>query len=82
GRIKGWILGEFEGLVGNGRIEMDFGGDVKEISEDRLRYRVDGERNRIENDFVFVMSGYHGDDRFLRKMGVGIDEARGRPIYG
>lgn len=79
--IKPWILPEFESLVKNGTVKMEFQAHVKEISENHLVYIKDDKENTIPNDFVFAMTGYHPDHQFLKKMGVQIDEETGRPIF-
>lgn len=79
--IKPWILPEFEALVRNGVIAMEFESTVKEITEHAVTYTKNGEEKTIQNDFVFAMTGYHPDHQFLRRMGIGIDEETGRPLY-
>ncbi|MDF2037211.1 YpdA family putative bacillithiol disulfide reductase [Cytobacillus oceanisediminis] len=79
--IKPWILPEFESLVRNGVIKMEFNAHVKEISENKLTYMADGQEFEIENDFVFAMTGYHPDHEFLRSMGIQINEETGRPQF-
>ncbi|EEM17729.1 MULTISPECIES: YpdA family putative bacillithiol disulfide reductase [Bacillus] len=79
--IKPWILPEFEALVRNGTIQMQFHAHVKEITEHTLTYTSNGELFTIQNDFVFAMTGYHPDHSFLTKMGVEIDKETGRPIF-
>ena len=79
--IKPWILPEFEALVRNGTINMEFNAEVDEITEDQIVYHVHNEIKTIKNDFVFAMTGYHPDHDFLKKMGVKIDQETGRPIY-
>ncbi|UOE57922.1 YpdA family putative bacillithiol disulfide reductase [Bacillus sp. CMF12] len=79
--IKPWILPEFESLVRNGVIKMEFNAHVKEISENKLTYMADGQQFDIENDFVFAMTGYHPDHEFLRSMGIQINEETGRPQF-
>lgn len=79
--IKPWILPEFEALVRNGEISMEFNAHLLEIDTDTVRYKVKNEIKEIKNDFVFAMTGYHPDHSFLRKMGVEIDSETGRPIY-
>ncbi|HWO95717.1 MAG TPA: YpdA family putative bacillithiol disulfide reductase [Bacillus sp. (in: firmicutes)] len=79
--IKPWILPEFEALVRNGVITMEFESTVKEITEHMVTYVKKQEEITIQNDFVFAMTGYHPDHQFLRKMGIGIDEETGRPLY-
>ncbi|TWE06214.1 thioredoxin reductase (NADPH) [Neobacillus bataviensis] len=79
--IKPWILPEFESLVRNEIITMEFQADVKEIRATQITYVKDGELKTIQNDFVFAMTGYHPDHEFLVKMGIKIDEETGRPFY-
>lgn len=79
--IKPWILPEFEALVRNGTIKMEFNANVDRITEDRVIYHVDEEEKAIKNDFVFAMTGYHPDHSFLASMGINIDKVTGRPTY-
>ncbi|WP_042457894.1 YpdA family putative bacillithiol disulfide reductase [Neobacillus dielmonensis] len=79
--IKPWILPEFESLVRNERIKMEFNSVVKEITEDQVVYLKNGTEKVIENDYVFAMTGYHPDHQFLKTMGVKIDKETGRPFY-
>ncbi|PKG24141.1 YpdA family putative bacillithiol disulfide reductase [Niallia nealsonii] len=79
--IKPWILPEFESLVRNESIKMEFNAHVTEIKEDSLFYNKNGESFEIKNDFVFAMTGYHPDHHFLMKMGVEIEKTTGRPVF-
>ncbi|MFC4324147.1 YpdA family putative bacillithiol disulfide reductase [Litchfieldia salsa] len=79
--IKPWILPEFESLVRNGQIKMEFEAQVKEITNSAIVYEKDGRRISIKNDFVFAMTGYHPDHEFLKKMNVKIDLNTGRPFF-
>ena len=79
--IKPWILPEFEALVRNGIIKMEFNSHIVEITEDQVRYKKDEEEKSIYNDFVFAMTGYRPDHQFLKTMGIIIDEESGRPLF-
>jgi thioredoxin reductase (NADPH) len=79
--IKPWILPEFEALVRNGIIKMEFDAHVIEITEDQVQYKKDGEEKTIYNDFVFAMTGYRPDHKFLKAIGIKIDEETGRPLF-
>jgi thioredoxin reductase (NADPH) len=79
--IKPWILPEFEALVRNGIIKMEFNSHIVEIMEDQVRYIKDEEEKSIDNDFVFAMTGYRPDHQFLKTMGIIIDEESGRPLF-
>ncbi|PAE43794.1 YpdA family putative bacillithiol disulfide reductase [Bacillus sp. 7884-1] len=79
--IKPWILPEFEALVRNDTITMEFNSDIIEITNDQVRYKKDGKEKTIYNDFVFAMTGYRPDHQFLKNMGINIDEETGRPLF-
>lgn len=79
--IKPWILPEFEALVRNDTITMEFNSDIIEITNDQVRYKKDGKEKSIYNDFVFAMTGYRPDHQFLKNMGINIDEETGRPLF-
>lgn len=79
--IKPWILPEFESLVRNGTITMEFGACVDSITEDSLSYHVDDKTKEIKNDYVFAMIGYHPDCGFLSEMGVEINGEDGAPVH-
>lgn len=79
--VKPWILPEFDALIRNGEIAMHFESSLDEIHEDHVVLTVNGEQQKIANDFVFAMTGYHPDHQFISKMGVSIDETTGRPTY-
>ncbi len=79
--IKPWILPEFESLIRNGIVKMEFDSHVKEITENQVVYEKQGELFELKNDFVFAMTGYHPDHAFLKEMGVKIDSDSGRPIF-
>lgn len=79
--IKPWILPEFTALVRDEEITMHFETQVKEIRENEVVLDIDGTEQIIKNDFVFAMTGYHPDHKFIRAIGVGIDEETGRPTF-
>ena len=80
--IKPWILPEFDALVRNGTILMEFNAEVKEITSDKVRYSlVSGEEKTVKADYVFAMTGYHPDHPFIKSMGVHIDQESGRPKF-
>lgn len=79
--VKPWILPEFDSLIRNGIIKMEFNARIKEIFDDKVVYEKDKDELEIKNDFVFAMTGYHPDHSFLEKIGVNIDKETGRPHY-
>lgn len=79
--VKPWILPEFDSLVRKNEIHLEFNAKMLEITEDAVKYEVDGQEKTIKNDFVFAMTGYKPDHSFLQKMNINIDEDTGRPEY-
>lgn len=79
--IKPWILPEFDSLIRNGIVKMEFEAELTEIHEKKVSYTRHGKEYIIKNDFVFAMTGYHPDHSFLTQMGIEIDKDTGRPIY-
>lgn len=79
--VKPWVLPEFDALVRNGDIKLEFNAEPLEITEDSVKYSVNGIMKEIENDFVFAMTGYHPDHTFLTRMGVNIDSITGKPEF-
>lgn len=79
--VKPWILPEFEALVRNDKVKMEFNSKVSEITNEQVYYEVNGEKKSIANDFVFAMTGYKPDHDFLRQVGIGIDGQSGRPQF-
>lgn len=79
--IKPWILPEFDSLIRNDKILMEFNANIKEIKQDKVVYVVNNQEKEVTNDFVFAMTGYHPDHSFLKEMGIQIDQETGRPRY-
>lgn len=79
--IKPWILPEFDSLVRNGTIRLEFEANITEITLDSVLFEKNGKIDTIQNDFVFAMIGYHPDHQFLQQIGIQIDELTGRPIH-
>ncbi|MGM7682681.1 YpdA family putative bacillithiol disulfide reductase [Cytobacillus sp. Hm23] len=79
--IKPWILPEFDGLIRDGVIRMEFGAHVTQITEEKVFYHVNNEEKCVKNDFVFAMTGYHPDHTFLKNIGIDIDVKTGRPVF-
>ncbi|OEH93481.1 YpdA family putative bacillithiol disulfide reductase [Bacillus solimangrovi] len=79
--VKPWILPEFDALVRNEQVNMQFRAEINEITNDEVIFTVDGEVKRVKAEFVFAMTGYIPDHNFLRKMDISIDEETGRPQF-
>lgn len=78
--IKYWIRPDIENRIKEGSIRAYMGSTVKEFTPDAVWIQnAQGERIRIENDYVFALTGYHPDFDFLRRVGVEIDPKTSRP---
>jgi thioredoxin reductase (NADPH) len=78
--IKYWIRPDLENRIKEGSITAFPEAEVKEIAPGWIRIRnKSGETSRVENDFVFALTGYHPDFDFLRSAGVRIDPQTQRP---
>ncbi len=78
--IKYWIRPDIENRIKEGSIRALPECVVKEISVGALCVqRKNGETLRLENDYVFALTGYHPDFKFLRDIGVEIDSKTQRP---
>ncbi|WP_102692534.1 YpdA family putative bacillithiol disulfide reductase [Rummeliibacillus pycnus] len=79
--IKPWVLPDFAALARDGKINMMFNTNVKEIKENEVILIQEGQEITVKNDFVFAMTGYHPDHTFIQNMGVAEDQETGRPTF-
>jgi thioredoxin reductase (NADPH) len=78
--LKYWIRPDIENRIKEGSIRALPQSEVKEIVPGAISvHRSNGEVLRLDNDFVFALTGYHPDFRFLRDIGVEIDPTTHRP---
>src|SRR5438094_4002852 len=78
--IKYWIKPDLENRIKENSIKGLFESEVKEISEDWICVQTAKEETlRLENDFVFALTGYHPDVNLLRNAGVQVDPESYRP---
>jgi thioredoxin reductase (NADPH) len=76
--IKYWILPDINNRIKNGEITAYFSSSVVRITEDDVILATpEGERT-LPNQFVFALTGYQPDFRFLEALGVRLDEANDR----
>ncbi len=80
--VKYWILPDIQNRVKEGAIKAMFKTRMTRITDDAV-YVVNGSatEQRIENDFVFALTGYHPDYEFLRSSGISIDGQFQKPTY-
>ena len=76
--VKYWILPDINNRVKNGEITAYFNSSVTEVREDDLTIVTPQGAIDVPNHFVFALTGYHPDFRFIEKLGVKLDEANDR----
>ncbi len=78
--LKYWIRPDIENRIKEGSIRALPESEVREVVPGAiLVQRNSGETLRLDNDFVFALTGYHPDFCFLRDIGVEIDPVTHRP---
>jgi thioredoxin reductase (NADPH) len=76
--VKYWILPDINNRIKNGEITAYFNSSVTEVREDDLTILTPEGAIDVPNHFVFALTGYHPDFRFIEKLGVKLDEANDR----
>ena len=78
--LKYWVRPDIQNRIKEGSIRAFPKSVVTEIAPRSVSIKQgDGEEVRVENDFVFALTGYHPDFDFLRDVGVEIDPNTRRP---
>ena len=78
--VKYWIKPDIENRIKNGEIKAHFRSRVAEITPDNVILETPDGQLTVRNDFVFAMTGYHPDFRFLEDLGVRFEGPDRRPI--
>ena len=82
--IKYWLRPDIENRIRAGEVQALFGTRVSRIERDQIVCsdgvgRPSSGEQRIRNDFVFALTGYHPDFEFLRRHGIELDPVSQRP---
>lgn len=68
--VKYWVLPDIENRIKEGAIKAYFNSELIEITEKDVLVRTPDGEMKIDNDFVFAMTGYHPDFNFLKNAGI------------
>lgn len=79
--VKYWILPDIENRIKNGEIRAFFNTTVREIRQESLLVQTPEGLQELENDFTFVLIGFHPDTEHLRRYGVEIDPETLAPVH-
>jgi thioredoxin reductase (NADPH) len=77
--VKYWIKPNIENRIKNGEIPAHFQSTVAEIGVDSVRLNTSQGELTLKNDFVFAMTGYRPDTKFLDAHGIHFDPESSRP---
>jgi thioredoxin reductase (NADPH) len=77
--VKYWIKPNIENRIKNGEIKAYFHSSVTEIRPDSVRIQTPEGEITLKNDFVFAMTGYQPDLKFLNATGITLEPETRRP---
>ena len=77
--VKYWIKPNIENRIKVGEIKAYFQSTVGEIGIDHLQVITPNGQVTLKNDFVFAMTGYQPDWKFLNAAGITLEPVSGRP---
>jgi len=78
--VKYWIKPDIENRIKNREIMVYFKSCVTEIGIDYVNLQTPQGAVRLENDFVFALTGYHPDYDFLQSLGIELSKEQCRPV--
>lgn len=81
GSVKPWVRPDIENRIKQGAIAAYFSTNILSINPTTITLEQEGRVFELANDFVFALTGYSPDQTILRRLGVQIDEATGKPVY-
>jgi thioredoxin reductase (NADPH) len=76
--IKYWIKPDIENRIKNHEIAAHLGTTVTSIAEDTVTLATPTGELTIPNQFVFALTGYHPDFRFIESLGIQLDAGNAR----
>jgi thioredoxin reductase (NADPH) len=77
--VKYWIKPNIENRIKSGEIKAYFHTTVEEIRSGSIRIQTPEGEVTLSNDFVFAMTGYRPDWKFLNAAGITLEAATRRP---
>jgi thioredoxin reductase (NADPH) len=79
--IKYWVRPDIENRIAAGEIAARFNARVTEIRPTEVVVAQDGASFTMPADAVFLMTGYHADERLLAACGLHVDPDTGAPAH-
>ena len=78
--VKYWVRPDVENRIKSGEITAYFNSRVLEIGPDFIVLDTPHGSLRLDNDFVFALTGYHPDFDFLTSIGIELSTEQRRPV--
>ena len=78
--VKYWVRPDVENRIKSGEITTYFNTRVLEIGPDFVVLDTPNGSLRLDNDFVFALTGYHPDYDFLTSVGIELSAEQHRPV--
>lgn len=78
--VKYWIKPNIENRIKNGEIQAFFNSQVAEIHHESVLLNTPAGPVSVRNDFVFAMTGYSPDLKFLNQTGIALDPETRKPF--
>ena len=78
-KVKYWIKPNIENRIKSGEIQAYFNSQVVEIRPDSILVSTPGGEVLLKNDFLFALTGYSPDLKFLNSIGITLDPESRRP---
>jgi thioredoxin reductase (NADPH) len=76
--IKYWIKPDIENRIKNGEVTAHLSTTVTSIEHDTITLATPNGALMLPNQFVFALTGYHPDFRFIESLGIQLDPANAR----
>ena len=78
--VKYWVRPDVENRIKSGEITAYFNSSILEVGPDYVVLDTPRGSQRLENDFVFALTGYHPDFDFLTSIGIELSTEQNRPV--
>ncbi len=78
--VKYWILPDINNRIKNGEVDAYFSSSVTRITEDSVELVTPQGSVKLENNYVFALTGYHPDFDFLSAAGVRMEGLDRLPV--
>ena len=78
--VKYWVRPDIENRIKAGEITAFFNSTVQEVGANYVVIKTPNGSQRLKNDFVFALTGYHPDYDFLTSVGIELSAEQHRPF--